>query len=405
MIKVCLVACASAKMATKAPAQDLYTSALFQKARAYATSRFDEWYILSAKHGLLLPNQEIAPYDKTLNNMPKKARLEWADCVFRAILSNVGRKAVLAFVAGERYRADLITRLANEGYAIRVPLEGLSIGMQLSWLKKLQDNSERLQHLDEFYTLIKKLEKGLGGRRILSRCTGVMDWPEMGVYFFFEENEYRTSDVAQDRVVRVGTHTVSKGAKSTLWNRLRSHRGAADGSGNHRGSIFRLHVGTALINESKGGIDSQTWGSGQTSTAEVRAAEANLESKVSDYIGAMSLLWLAIGDQAGPASDRAFIEQNAIALLAGPAAGPIDLPTSNWLGRFSARETIRDSGLWNVNYVNDEYDPRFLETMAAYVDVTLGRARSPKDSIAPQGWASMKRRGLSHKQFPLFKDE
>src|SRR5690242_6647127 len=144
MIKVCLVACASGKMAAKTRAQDLYTSPLFQKARAYARSRFDEWYILSAKHGLLHPNHEIAPYDQTLNNMPKRARLEWADCVFKDILSNIERKAVLAFVAGERYRVGLVTRLAEQGYSIRVPLEGLSIGMQLSWLKKLQDNNERL---------------------------------------------------------------------------------------------------------------------------------------------------------------------------------------------------------------------------------------------------------------------
>lgn len=404
MRKVCLVACVSAKRSGRAPAEDLYTSALFQKASAYAKSRFDEWYILSAKYGLLAPRQEVAPYERTLNNMPKKARMQWADDAFNSILSSIEPNTILAFVAGERYREDLLSRLEKEGYVVTVPLEGLSIGMQLSWLKKLHDESERLRHVDEFYALLHKLEAGCGGRRVLRECTGQLEWPKMGVYFFFEPREYRTSDVAQDRVVRVGTHTVSKGSQSTLWGRLRTHRGGVDGSGNHRGSIFRLHVGTALINQSGGKIAGHTWGTGQTAPGEIRVAEHDLERKVSEYIGAMSLLWLEIQDEPGPASDRAFIEQNAIALLAG-TSGPIDLPRPTWLGRYSTRDAIRNSGLWNVNYVHDDYDPRFLGTLAMYVDVTLGRTRAPIGSIAPAGWASAKRRHLSLKQISLFEAE
>ena len=402
MRKICLVACVSRKMPNRAPAKDLYTSALFQKAQAYAVSRFDEWRILSAKYGLVLPDQVLDPYDETLNSMPRKARLEWADRVFNAILSSLEPDALLAFVAGERYREGLVTRLEERGYTIKVPLEGLSIGKQLSWLKKLQAESDRLRHLDEFYALLRKVENGCGGKRVVRECTGQLEWPEMGVYFFFEPNEFRTSDVAQGRVTRVGTHTVSRGSKTTLWNRLRTHRGGAAGSGNHRGSIFRLHVGAALINQSHGRIEAPTWGVGQTATGETRAGEADLERKVSEYIGAMSLLWLAVGDEPGPTSDRAFIEQNSIALLAG-ASGPIDLPTPSWLGRHSTQDAIRDGGLWNVNNVRDEYDPRFLEIMALYVDVTLGNARTPKGSIAPSGWASRKR--VSSRQLVLFTRE
>lgn len=404
MTKVCLVACVSTKLSEKAPAQELYTAPLFQKARSYATSRFDEWYVLSAKHGLLHPDQVIEPYEQTLNKMPKRFRMEWSDRVFQSIVSTIKRESLLAFVAGERYREDLLSRLAEYGYRVRVPLEGLSIGMQLSWLKKIHDESDRLQHLDEFYRLLGRLEGGLGGRRVLRDCKGAMDWPEMGLYFFFETKEFRLSDVEQNRVVRVGTHTVSTGSKSTLWGRLRTHRGGVNGSGNHRGSIFRLHVGAALINQSSGQIIVPTWGHGQSATADVRFLEVDLEKKVSEYIGAMSLLWLAIEDQPGPTSDRAYIEQNAIALLAGKT-GPMDLASTSWLGWHSARDAIRKSGLWNVNYVGDDYDPQFLEVLATYVDVTLGRTPSPKISIAPSGWASAKRNRSGRKQLSLFKEE
>jgi hypothetical protein len=382
----------------------LYISDLFAKARDYATSRFDSWYILSAKHGLLKPKKIIDPYECTLNNMAKTARSEWSERVFTSIESNIESNSIVTFVAGERYREGLIQKLQERGYQTRIPLQGLSIGMQLSWLKKLEDERARLRDLDEFYALLNKLQNGLGGRRLLKECTGAIDWPKMGVYFFFEQNEYRTSDVAQDRIVRVGTHTVSKGSQSTLWHRLRTHRGGADGSGNHRGSIFRLHVGAALISKSHGEISTPTWGNGQTAAAEIRCSEAALEKVVSDYIGRMSLLWISIADEPRASSDRAFIEQNSIALLSGKT-GPIDRATQNWLGTWSAREAIRKSGLWNVNYVEDDYDPRFLETMAVYVDVTLGKTSLPKNSIAPRNWALEKRNRRDRRQLTLFKEQ
>jgi hypothetical protein len=81
MSKVCLVACVRTKLSKRVSAQELYVSDLFKKAKDYATSRFDEWFILSAKYGLLCPDQIIEPYECTLNNMPKKARQEWSDRV------------------------------------------------------------------------------------------------------------------------------------------------------------------------------------------------------------------------------------------------------------------------------------------------------------------------------------
>ena len=103
--------------------------------------------------------------------------------------------------------------------------------------------------LDRFYDLLTRLEKVNGGKRQVARGHGQMDWPKRGVYFFFEDGELR-ADGTTPRVVRVGTHGLRK-SSATLWSRLSQHRGTVGGSmpggGNHRGSIFRLHVGTALL--------------------------------------------------------------------------------------------------------------------------------------------------------------
>jgi hypothetical protein len=379
----------------------LYTSPLFQGGRRFAEQRFDRWFILSAKYGLVEPSTVIQPYEKTLKKMAKPERLRWAQKVFKELDAKLRHGDLVGFLAGLDYREFLGQMLEQRGFHCEVPLEGLSIGMQLSWLKKIDDERERLVHLDRFYSLLAELEKGLGGRRRMRECTGAMCWPQMGVYFFFEDGEHRSSCVGMDRVVRVGTHTVSAGSKTTLWHRLRTHRGGADLSGNHRGSIFRLHVGTALLAKSRRESSVPTWAQGQSASREIRESEGALEKEVSTFIGDMSLLWLAIGDEAGATSDRSYIERNSIALLSG-STGPIDLPTPRWLGRHSAREPIRRSGLWNVNYVEDSYDARFLQTFADYVDITLKRRPPPDRSIAPTNWFKDANKKVERKQLLLF---
>ena len=104
--------------------------------------------------------------------------------------------------------------------------------------------------LDQFYGLLDQLETNVGGKQQLSDCDGYMDWPDWGVYFFFASDERRT-ETDQFRLTRIGTHAVSQGSGTSLWNRLRTHRGTLsgtyEGGGNHRGSVFREHVGEALV--------------------------------------------------------------------------------------------------------------------------------------------------------------
>ena len=67
------------------------------------------------------------------------------------------------------------------------------------------------------------------------------------------------------RIVRVGTHGLKTGSRSTLWGRLSQHRGTS--------------------------------------------AEADVEARVSHYIGDMPFLWLGVEDEIGTASQRGLIER------------------------------------------------------------------------------------------------
>ncbi|MGH7833514.1 MAG: hypothetical protein ACREQK_07705 [Candidatus Binatia bacterium] len=80
-------------------------------------------------------------------------------------------------------------------------------------------------------------------------------------------------------------------------------------------------------------------------------------------IGAMPFLWLAIDDEAGPESLRGYIERNAIALLSNYNKQPTDPPSPGWLGHRCDRKRVRNSGLWNSNHVDEDYDTAFLDKL------------------------------------------
>jgi hypothetical protein len=218
---------------------------------------------------------------------------------------------------------------------------------------------ERKRELDEFYSILDRLKQKIGYRR-LDVSSGNDGWPNRGVYFFFEEGETRASS-SELRVTRVGTHALKTGSSSTLWSRLRQHQGFKQGSmaggGNHRGSVFRKHVGSAIINKEGISYSYPRWEYDSSASKDVTNSEYEMEKRVSKVIGSMPFLWVNVDDDADPESKRGMIERNSIALLSNYGSKEsLDPPSKNWLGRYSVSEKIRDSGLWNVNHVDEKYD-------------------------------------------------
>lgn len=220
-----------------------------------------------------------------------------------------------------------------------------------------------LSDLARFYSLLSRLSGPAGQGRTLGEYSGGPSWPARGVYFFFEPGEYRTLPSLGPRVVRVGTHAVGAGAKSSLWGRLRLHRGTKAGNGSHRSSIFRHHVGAAILQSE--GRELATW-QDKRSPAD-KALERVHEQLVSRRIGAMSIVWVEVPDAPGPESDRALIERQTIALLSNHRQ-PLDPPSAGWLGRSSVDARIAESGLWNLNHVDGKYDPGFLDVLERYIE-------------------------------------
>ena len=86
----------------------------------------------------------------------------------------------------------------------------------------------------------------------------------------------------------------------------------------------------------------------------------------------MPFMWLAVMDEPGPDSLRAYIERNAIALLSNYGKAQLDPPSCQWLGLWRDQKRVEKSGLWNSNHVNEQYQPGFLEKLESAVNAMRG---------------------------------
>lgn len=145
---VALVACCGAKVEVgPCRAEDLYVSPLFLKSRAYveqliARRACATWAILSARHGVLMPNAPVRPYDATLAAMTAEARRRWAKRTHGRLVELFPDSTFLVF-AGARYldalacHATCACAKPPRGHGpleYAVPLARKGIGQQLAAL-------------------------------------------------------------------------------------------------------------------------------------------------------------------------------------------------------------------------------------------------------------------------------
>jgi hypothetical protein len=134
-LDIALVACSRHKADRPLPARELYVSPLFRAARAYAEQHYgpDHWLILSARHGLVHPDQVLASYDLSLRQLTAAEREAWGDRVAVELTDRFPAGTVLWFHAGALYRAAIAPVVAHQ---VREPLAGLGIGQQLAWYRR-----------------------------------------------------------------------------------------------------------------------------------------------------------------------------------------------------------------------------------------------------------------------------
>jgi hypothetical protein len=135
--RIALISCVAKKDLTPQLTFDLYKSPWFVKVDRYTKSlNYNYRFVLSAKHGLLSEYDLIEPYEQSLIGLTSKELKKWSESVFEKINAIIFPGDVVDIYAGKAYRKYLAPLIADKGCSVNVPLIGLGIGSQLSWLDK-----------------------------------------------------------------------------------------------------------------------------------------------------------------------------------------------------------------------------------------------------------------------------
>jgi len=130
-----LIQCTKTKRNEPAKAKDLYDkSDYFQKMRAYAEAADDEYRILSAKYGLLHPDEKVESYDE-FGLSRGQVRTVTTQLVDQDVKT-------VRICAGQRYKEDLVPELEKEGIDVIELCAGLGIGARKQKLVELRKQAE-----------------------------------------------------------------------------------------------------------------------------------------------------------------------------------------------------------------------------------------------------------------------
>lgn len=130
-----LISCSRRKREHACAAGDLYISDRFAKARIYAEVTGRQWYVISAKWGLLHPDDIIAPYDMELAEQSSSYRAAWGNWVTAHLEQAEGPLLgrTVQIHASQVYSEPMLEPLDRLGAVVHQPLRGLVQGKQLTW--------------------------------------------------------------------------------------------------------------------------------------------------------------------------------------------------------------------------------------------------------------------------------
>jgi hypothetical protein len=182
--------------------------------------------------------------------------------------------------------------------------------------------------------------------------------PNNGIYILFEDGEFSHGT---RRIVRVGTHT----GRDQLRSRLRQHFMQE----NKDRSVFRKNIGRALLKKAEDPFLSQWELDLTTRIAREKYQEqidnqylASVEKMVSGYLQEhFSFAVFEIPDK----ETRLNLESKIISTVSKCEECK---PSLTWLGLYSPKAKIRESGLWLVNELYKEpLNESEFESLKAYL--------------------------------------
>jgi hypothetical protein len=252
-VHIVLVTCVKSKGTRPAAAKDLYTSALFRKERAYAERAGVPWFILSAEHGLVAPDEWLAPYERYLADTSASYRSAWgawAAARLDLLAGPLGDK-VVEIHAGSTYLDALRPHLERLGARVADPLHGLPMGQRLAWYGSIDKDLAEEPNDVEVVEALRDSASAVSPEAFANRATAIVDRP--GLYSWWVD-QAGAPDLSRGLGLLIECGLIYAGlAGATRWpsgkqsnNTLRSRVMTMYLGGNHEFSTFRRTLGAIL---------------------------------------------------------------------------------------------------------------------------------------------------------------
>ncbi|RZL82965.1 MAG: hypothetical protein EOP32_09370 [Rhodococcus sp. (in: high G+C Gram-positive bacteria)] len=260
-----LVTCVKKKLAVPAAAKDLYISSLFKKQRTYAEGRGIPWFILSAEHGLVAPDNWLAPYERYLPDTPPTYRAAWGAWAVERLdlLAGPLLGKVVEIHAGAPYINAIADHLTAKGATVVNRLEGLTMGARLQWYTSngtvepdaegVLENERAHAATSSFVTMLLDESQAVAPTEFLGHDGEGLRFH--GLYSWWVDDS-GASDLTSGLDTQVSRGLIYAGlagatrwpsgkrSSNTLWSRISGmHLG-----GRHEFSTFRKTLGSILAN-------------------------------------------------------------------------------------------------------------------------------------------------------------
>ncbi|QDS94648.1 hypothetical protein FF011L_34280 [Roseimaritima multifibrata] len=143
-----VVPCGRAKIWAKQPtvgpifAKDAYTGSPFKVNRKYAERKGNNWIILSAKYGFILPDFELpGPYEVTFKRN-SSGPVSTEILKQQVAMMKLDQYADVIGLGGKEYRAAIVAAFESTRVEPTFPFAGLPIGKAMQATKQASEQSE-----------------------------------------------------------------------------------------------------------------------------------------------------------------------------------------------------------------------------------------------------------------------
>jgi len=196
--------------------------------------------------------------------------------------------------------------------------------------------------------------------------------PKNGIYFFYEKDEIWGHGENKKRIVRMGTHK-----EGNFRSRIQEHFLLNERKMNFDSmkaapkdiSIFRKNIGRALLNK-QGSPYMKIWNIDLTSRrnreryAHLRKVEyeKEIEKQITSTLRAnFGFRFIRVEDEVWRMGTKGLESR----LIGTVTRCSLCHPSNNWLGKYSPKRKIRESGLWLVQHLEsppiDQEDMNFIK--------------------------------------------